>query len=103
MRLIHSHPALCQTLTESRRETGQKTFYTVQLYLPSDTSGSDESFLTAGGGATRFWNEDETRCADVEARPGRVLVFQHDELLHSGEEVCSFISVVDNVLTQKHI
>jgi hypothetical protein len=59
----------------------------VQLYLPSDTSGSDESFRTAGGGATRFWSEDETRCADVEARPGRVLVFQHDELLHTGEEV----------------
>jgi len=66
-------------------ETGQKTFYTVQLYLPSDTSGSDESFLTAGGGATRFWGEEN--CADVEARPGRVLVFQHDDLLHSGEEV----------------
>lgn len=45
------------------------------------------------GGATRFWGESgayaEESCgrADVEALPGRVLVFQHDELLHSGEEV----------------
>ncbi|KAF7350309.1 P4Hc domain-containing protein [Mycena venus] len=74
-------------------ETGQRTFYTLQLYLPSDASGSEESFRPALGGATRFWGGDgayeEPGCpyADVEALPGRALVFQHDELLHSGEEV----------------
>ncbi|KAF7358424.1 P4Hc domain-containing protein [Mycena venus] len=59
-------------------KTGQRTFYTLQLYLPSDTSGSEESFCAALGGATRFWGEDpgydedaEETCpyADVEALP----------------------------------
>ncbi|KAJ7866670.1 hypothetical protein B0H13DRAFT_1636595, partial [Mycena leptocephala] len=75
-------------------ETGHRTFYTLQLYLPSDSSGSEESFRPALGGATRFWstgrgyNDFESRIyADVEALPGRALVFQHDELLHSGEKV----------------
>ncbi|KAJ6529693.1 hypothetical protein B0H19DRAFT_528783 [Mycena capillaripes] len=68
-------------------QNGQRTFHTVQLYLPSDTSGSDESFKPAGGGATRFWGEKVDDYADVEALPGRVLIFQHDDLLHTGEEV----------------
>ncbi|KAJ7315761.1 hypothetical protein DFH08DRAFT_715273, partial [Mycena albidolilacea] len=68
-------------------ENGQRTFYTVQLYLPSDTSGSDESFKPAGGGSTRFWGEEVNNYADVEALPGRVLIFQHDDLLHTGEKV----------------
>ncbi|KAJ7686172.1 hypothetical protein B0H17DRAFT_1072321 [Mycena rosella] len=72
----------------SDEKTGQQTFYTVQLYLPSDSSGSPESFLSAGGGSTRFWDEEDGKYyADVEALPGRVLVFQHADLLHTGEEV----------------
>ncbi|KAF7349412.1 P4Hc domain-containing protein [Mycena sanguinolenta] len=74
--------------------TGQRTFYTLQLYLPSNSSGSEESFRPALGGATRFWEGDydysydeEAIYADVEAIPGRALVFQHEQLLHSGEEV----------------
>ncbi|KAF7289820.1 P4Hc domain-containing protein [Mycena indigotica] len=70
-------------------QNGQRTFYTVQLYLPSDTSGSAQSFKPAGGGATRFWGDNEKDYADVIAVPGRVLVFQHDDLLHTGEEVTS--------------
>ncbi|KAJ7882413.1 hypothetical protein B0H14DRAFT_3433524 [Mycena olivaceomarginata] len=66
-------------------ENGQRTFYMVQLYLPSDTSGSDESFKPAGGGSTRFWGEEVDHYADVEALPGRVLIFQHDDLLHTGQ------------------
>ncbi|KAJ7603569.1 hypothetical protein FB45DRAFT_960171 [Roridomyces roridus] len=66
--------------------TGQKTFYTVQFYLPSDSSGSDDSFLSATGGTTRFLGDTGIH-ADVKAIPGRVLVFQHAKLLHTGEEV----------------
>ncbi|KAJ7207264.1 hypothetical protein GGX14DRAFT_636851 [Mycena pura] len=66
---------------------GQRTFYTLQLYLPSDTSGSAESFVPATGGTTRFWGDTGREYADVEALPGRVLVFQHDTLEHTGEEV----------------
>ncbi|KAJ7735571.1 hypothetical protein B0H14DRAFT_2994689 [Mycena olivaceomarginata] len=54
------------------QETKQRTFYTLQFYLPSDASGA--SFLG-------------TKYADVEAVPGRVLVFQHADLFHTGEEV----------------
>ncbi|KAF8193279.1 hypothetical protein K438DRAFT_1674835 [Mycena galopus ATCC 62051] len=73
-------------------KNGQRTFYTLQLYLPSDSSGSEESFRPALGGPTRFWGDDpdcDDSClyADVQALPGRTLVFQHDRLLHSGEEV----------------
>ncbi|KAK7046545.1 P4Hc domain-containing protein [Favolaschia claudopus] len=70
-------------------KTGQRTFQTLQLYLPSDSSGSEESFNPAMGGATRFWRDyrDGDAYADVEALPGRALVFQHDGLLHSGETV----------------
>ncbi|KAJ7474060.1 hypothetical protein FB451DRAFT_1247739 [Mycena latifolia] len=68
-------------------KTGQRTFYTLLLYLPSDSSGSPGSFMSAGGGSTRFWGDDENNYADVEAVPGRALVFQHAELLHTGEEV----------------
>ncbi|KAJ7053310.1 hypothetical protein C8F01DRAFT_996800 [Mycena amicta] len=72
-------------------QNGQRTFYTVQVYLPSDTTGSAESFEPAGGGATRFWGNDDADYADVEALPGRVLVFQHDQLFHTGQEVTAGI------------
>ncbi|KAJ7695366.1 hypothetical protein B0H17DRAFT_1008429 [Mycena rosella] len=70
-------------------ETKQRTFYTIQFYLPSDASGSMESYVPAQGGSTRFLSTKSTleAYADVEAVPGRVLVFQHAELLHTGEEV----------------
>jgi hypothetical protein len=70
------------------RETKQRTFYTLQFYLPSDTSGSKESFVPAQGGTTRFSTRYSSKnYADVEAIPGRVLVFQHADLYHTGEEV----------------
>ncbi|KAJ7727768.1 hypothetical protein B0H16DRAFT_1697651 [Mycena metata] len=68
-------------------KTGQRTFYTLQFYLPSDASGSKESFIPAKGGTTRFLDTSAKNYADVEAIPGRVLVFQHADLLHTGEEV----------------
>ncbi|KAJ7135870.1 hypothetical protein C8R44DRAFT_729414 [Mycena epipterygia] len=67
-------------------ENGQRTFYTLQFYLPSDASGSHESFIPANGGTTRFLGR-KGAYADVQAKPGRVLVFQHATLLHTGEEV----------------
>ncbi|KAF7289842.1 alcohol dehydrogenase [Mycena indigotica] len=73
-------------------ETGQRTFYTLQFYLPSDASGSKESFQPPIGGSTRFRGRiAEKAFADVESIPGRVLVFQHANLLHTGEEVTSGI------------
>jgi hypothetical protein len=67
-----------------------ETIYTVQLYLPSSSDGSPESRIPAEGGATRFLSHTTAAYCDVEPTPGRVLVFQHEELLHTGEEVRLF-------------
>ncbi|KAJ7487849.1 hypothetical protein FB451DRAFT_1225698 [Mycena latifolia] len=83
-------------------ENGQRTFYTLQFYLPSDSSGSHESFLPAKGGTTRFIGR-KGAYADVEANPGRVLVFQHATLLHTGEEVTDGVkcAVRSDILYEK--
>ena len=39
------------------------------------------------GGATSFFSGDETRKFDVNPKAGRVLLFQHDGLYHSGDDV----------------
>ncbi|KAJ7637252.1 hypothetical protein DFH06DRAFT_1335930 [Mycena polygramma] len=83
-------------------ENGQETFYTLQFYLPSDSSGSHESFFPPQGGTTRFIGRKKAY-ADVEAKPGRVLVFQHASLLHTGEEVTGGVkcAVRSDILYQK--
>ncbi|KAF7350364.1 alcohol dehydrogenase [Mycena venus] len=83
-------------------ENGQRTFYTLQFYLPSDTTGSHESFLPAKGGTTRFIGR-KGNYADVEAKPGRVLVFQHASLMHTGEEVTGGVkcAVRSDILYEK--
>lgn len=43
------------------------------------------------GGATTFHSADRTRWLDVDPKIGRVLIFQHRRLLHSGDEVRSGI------------
>ncbi|KAF7973625.1 hypothetical protein HWV62_14810 [Athelia sp. TMB] len=62
----------------------QRTFYTIQLYLnDSLASGGDLK-----GGATSFHApRNEERRINVNPRMGRVLIFQHAKLLHSGDEV----------------
>lgn len=39
------------------------------------------------GGATTFYSGDEKRRIDVDPKAGRVLIFQHRRLLHSGDDV----------------
>ncbi|KAG8852802.1 hypothetical protein FRB96_008490 [Tulasnella sp. 330] len=67
--------------TDDRKEV---TYYTIQLYLNGD-AGSLE------GGATRFFSsrakKGSEKHIDVNPRMGRVLIFEQDGLLHSGEEV----------------
>jgi hypothetical protein len=61
----------------------QRSFYTLHLYLnDSITDGGDVK-----GGATTFHSMDMTRRLDVDPKMGRVLIFQHAHLLHSGDEV----------------
>lgn len=71
----------------------QVSYYTLQIYLNGDKD-------SLKGGATRFWPtyysmysasksnaKKEIHYVDVESRMGRVLIFEHEGLLHSGEEV----------------
>ena len=39
------------------------------------------------GGATTFFSNDEKRRMDIDPKAGRVLIFQHRRLLHSGDDV----------------
>ncbi|KAI0179533.1 hypothetical protein GGR52DRAFT_310476 [Hypoxylon sp. FL1284] len=62
------------------------THYTVHLYLnDSKQEVGDKAELV--GGATSFLSSDEKRKLDVDPRAGRVLIFQHRRLYHSGDDV----------------
>ena len=54
------------------------SFYTLHLYLNENPGG---------GGATTFHSDYLDRKFDVEPKAGRVLIFQHRGLLHSGADV----------------
>lgn len=43
------------------------------------------------GGATTFHSRDMKERLDVDPKVGRVLIFQHRRLLHSGDDVVSGI------------
>lgn len=57
----------------------ERSFYTLHLYL----NESEE----LKGGATEFFSDRWTPEYKVEPKVGRVLIFQHRRLLHSGEDV----------------
>ncbi|KZP11707.1 hypothetical protein FIBSPDRAFT_800030 [Athelia psychrophila] len=61
----------------------QRTFYTIQLYLNDSVKSGGE----LKGGATTFFSDDESRRIDVVPKIGRVLIFQHRKLYHSGDDV----------------
>jgi hypothetical protein len=59
------------------------------LYLNDADHQEDGQKLK--GGATTFWGFMMDRRARVDVNPkmGSVLIFQHDELLHSGDDLLS--------------
>jgi hypothetical protein len=63
-----------------------QTHFTLHLYLnDSKQEVGDEAELE--GGATSFLSSDEKRKLDVDPKAGRVLIFQHKRLYHSGDDV----------------
>ena len=59
----------------------EKSWITIQIYLSSPG---------LAGGATSFWGrsgKDHSTRIDVEAKQGRVLIFQQRDLIHTGEKV----------------
>jgi len=79
----------------------QRSFYTLHLYLNDSAQalgipeGSDErdshrqEYLR--GGATTFHSIRMDQRMDVDPKAGRVLIFQHRGLLHSGDLVTAGI------------
>jgi hypothetical protein len=66
----------------------ERSYYTLHLYLNDEKSTDVEPLLE--GGATRFetlsYNQGE-QYLDVNPKAGRVLIFQHRDLMHSGADV----------------
>lgn len=58
------------------------SFYTLHLYLNESTPTNKLQ-----GGATTFHSYNMQRSLDVDPKVGRVLIFQHRDLLHSGADV----------------
>lgn len=64
------------------------SFYTMHLYLNEATASN-----RLEGGATTFHSYNMQRWFDVEPKAGRVLIFQHRDLLHSGDDVTGGIKM----------
>lgn len=64
------------------------SFFTLHLYLNESTPANKLE-----GGATTFHSYDMQRSLDVEPKIGRVLIFQHRDLLHSGADVSGGIKL----------
>lgn len=77
----HFNPHCDAIYNGNGEEKGRRSFLTLHLYLTDDES------LNLKGGSTRFWSPDKTKFMDVEAKRGRVLIFQQRMLWHSGEPV----------------
>lgn len=61
--------------------------FTLHLYLNDSVAEAGRSSADMVGGATRFYSFDHMRKFDVNPRTGRVLVFVHKGMYHSGEDV----------------
>jgi hypothetical protein len=62
-----------------------RTIFTIHLYLNDSKVEVEDAELV--GGATTFYSNDEKRRIDVDPKAGRVLIFQHRRLNHSGDNV----------------
>ncbi|KAI1817423.1 hypothetical protein GGS20DRAFT_36827 [Poronia punctata] len=63
-----------------------RTYMTVHLYL-NDSQQAVGPSADLVGGATSFLSGDESVKMDVDPKAGRVLIFQHQDLVHSGDDV----------------
>jgi len=81
------HPAHCDgPYGEEKDGKSYRTYYTVHLYLNDSVAEVGEGADLVGG-ATSFLSYDEEHRVDVNPKAGRVLIFQHKGLYHSGDDV----------------
>lgn len=65
----------------------ERSYFTLHLYLNDAFAQNGQRLLE--GGATTFHGYKTEKRIDVVPRCGRVLLFQHRDLLHSGDDVVS--------------
>ncbi|KAM7213087.1 hypothetical protein V8F06_011510 [Rhypophila decipiens] len=76
--------------SEKKGDIVYRTHYTLHLYLNDSVAEAEPEQKTATdlvGGATSFLSDDESRKYDVNPKTGRVLIFQHNGMYHSGDDV----------------
>jgi hypothetical protein len=76
--------AHCDGMYETPLGT-ERSFFTMHLYL-NDAEGENGEVLLEGG-ATSFHSWDMRCSMYIPPKCGRVLLFQHEDLLHSGDDV----------------
>ena len=69
----------------ARPNGSERSYFTLHLYL--NESDPDGPYGEMEGGATSFHSEDMSREYKVLPKIGRVLIFQHRHIFHSGEEL----------------
>lgn len=73
-------------LDEDENKSVLRTHFTLHLYL-NDSQQEVGKGAELRGGATSFLSSDEKMKVDVDPKAGRVLIFQHVKLFHSGDDV----------------
>lgn len=78
----------CDGMFSEQGEDGSVlcTHFTLHLYLNDSQQAVGESADFVGG-ATTFLSGDAKKRLDVDPKAGRVLIFQHEKLYHSGDAV----------------
>jgi len=85
--LLTTQPAHCDSqYIEKEGDKTLETLFTIHLYL-NDSQQEVGKSVDLVGGATSFLSRGEERKVDVDPKAGRVLIFQHRSLLHSGDDV----------------
>lgn len=77
--MLTDGPAHCDGCYQTPDGT-ERSYFTLQLYL-------NDAAEQLKGGATTFHDFSMTKKIDVAPKCGRVLMFQHRNLLHSGDDV----------------
>ncbi|KAM3083851.1 hypothetical protein ACMFMG_002039 [Clarireedia jacksonii] len=79
-------------------EEGERSFFTIHLYFNDSAQELEKEGKVPPkgmlrGGATTFHSTDMKERLDVDPKIGRVLIFQHRRLLHSGDDVVEGIKL----------
>lgn len=85
-----TRPAHCDGCYETP-DGKERSYFTLHLYL-NDAGGADGKEPLEGG-ATTFYSWSMRERVDVVPKSGRVLMFQHRGLLHSGDDVVSGVKL----------